>query len=110
MTGRTWSVSIEADGDRPMTREEIVELADAVAVHDGIATGIGTTAYGAQILVEAPSRDEAAERATALFAEAVARAGLPVWPVTRVAPMSQVDELEELERMTVADEPGDGPR
>ena len=39
-----WSVVLEADGDRMMTREEIVELADAVAAYDGIASGIGTTA------------------------------------------------------------------
>ena len=34
-----WSVGIEAEGDRVLTREEVVELADAVAAHDGIATG-----------------------------------------------------------------------
>ena len=48
-----WSVGIEAEGDRVFTREEIVELADAVAASSGVATGIGTNRYGAQLLVAA---------------------------------------------------------
>ena len=32
-----WSVGIEAEGDRVFTREEIVELADAVADSHGVA-------------------------------------------------------------------------
>jgi hypothetical protein len=42
-----WSVGIEAEGDRVLTREQVVELADAVAASGGIATGIGTSLYGA---------------------------------------------------------------
>ena len=57
-----WSVGIEAEGDRVLTREEVVELADAVAASSGIATGIGTSRYGAQLVVEAASR-EAGDRA-----------------------------------------------
>ena len=53
-----FSVSLVADGDREMTIDEIVELADAVAPHGGIASGIGSTSYGAQIVVEAPIRNE----------------------------------------------------
>ena len=34
-----FSVSVLAEGDRPTTLEEIVELADAVAIHNGIASG-----------------------------------------------------------------------
>lgn len=41
-----WSVAFEADGDRELTREEIVELADAVASHGGIASGSGPPATG----------------------------------------------------------------
>lgn len=78
-----WSVAIEAAGDRVLTREEIVELADAVAPSGGIASGIGTPRYGAQLLVEAPDRATAAELATRDFARAVATAGLPVYPVVR---------------------------
>jgi hypothetical protein len=48
-----WSVGVEAQADRVATREEIVELADAVAGSSGVATGIGTDRYGAQLLVEA---------------------------------------------------------
>lgn len=91
-----WSVTVEADGDRTLTREEIVALADAVARHDGVAAGIGATTYGVQILVEAPARDAAAQRARELFADAVREAGLPAWPVTTVIPMSEQDELESL--------------
>ena len=63
-----WSVAVEAEGDRVLTREEIVELADAVAAASGIASGIGTTSYGAQLVVEADDRDDARELAAAEFA------------------------------------------
>jgi hypothetical protein len=79
-----WSVGIEAQGDRVITREEVVELADAVAASSGIATGIGTNRYGAQLLVEAVTRDEAIEKARAEFVRAVGAAGLPVYPIVRV--------------------------
>ena len=67
-----WSVGIEAEGDQVLSREQVVELADAVAASSGIATGIGTNRYGARLVVQAGSRDEAVERATAEFAQAVA--------------------------------------
>jgi len=79
-----WSVGIETQGDRVLSREEIVELADAVAASSGIATGIGTNRYGAQLLVDAATRDEAVEKARAEFARAVAQAGLPEYPIVRV--------------------------
>jgi hypothetical protein len=79
-----FSVSLVADGDREMTIDEIVELADAVAAHGGIASGIGSTSYGAQIVVEAPTSDDAVEVAIAEFVTAAKRAGLPDWPVARV--------------------------
>ena len=87
-----WSVGIEADIGRPATREEVVELADAVAVSNGIATGIGTSHYGAQLIVEAASRDEAIEQATEQFRLAAARAGLPAAPVTRTDAISEAEE------------------
>jgi dihydrodipicolinate synthase/N-acetylneuraminate lyase len=89
-----WSVGIEAEGDRVFTREEIVELADAVAAHSGIATGIGTSSYGARLLVVAGSRDEAIEKAAALFKAAAQMAGLPAAPVVRAEAISE-DEDEE---------------
>jgi hypothetical protein len=87
-----WSVGVEAEGDRVITHDEVVELADAVAPSGGIATGIGTTRYGAQIVVLAASRDEAIEAGRATFTAAVARAGLPVFPIVRV---EAVDELSD---------------
>jgi hypothetical protein len=90
-----FSVSLVADGDREMTIDEIVELADAVAAHDGIASGIGSTSYGAQIVVEAPTSDKAVEVAIAEFVAAAKRAGLPDWPVARVETIADDDELEE---------------
>ena len=87
-----WSVGIETQGDRVLSREEIVELADAVAASSGIATGIGTNRYGAQLLVEAGTRDEAIEKARAEFARAVAQAGLPVYPIVRVEAVGEDDD------------------
>ena len=89
-----WSVGIEAEADRVLTREQIVELADAVAASSGIATGIGTRRYGAQLLVEAASREQAIEQATAQFAAAAARAGLPPAPVVRTEAVSEDEDLE----------------
>ena len=68
-----WSVGIEAEADRVLTREQVVELADAVAASGGIATGIGTSRYGAQLIVQADSREEAIAKATEEFARAAAR-------------------------------------
>ena len=87
-----WSVTLEAEGDRVLTREEIVELADAVASHHGIASGIGTTRYGAQLSVEADSREDAVERASAAFTDAAKRAGLPSWPIADVGVISEDDD------------------
>jgi len=87
-----WSVGIEAEGDQVLTREEIVELADAVAASDGVATGIGTNRYGAQLIVQAAGRDEAVERATIQFVQAAARAGLPSAPIVRVEAVSEDED------------------
>jgi hypothetical protein len=92
-----WSVAIEAEGDRLLSREEVVELADAVALSSGIASGIGTNRYGAQLVVEAESLDEAIELATVEFVAAAARAGLPTWPVVRVEAGSEAAELDDLD-------------
>ena len=78
-----WSVSIQAEGDRPVELDEVVALADAVAPLDGIASGVGAMAYGAQIVVEADSADAAVDEAMSAFAAAVETAKLPPWPMTR---------------------------
>jgi hypothetical protein len=87
-----WSVGVEVDGGRVLTREEVVELADAVAVSDGIATGIGTSRYGAQLVVEAGTREEAVEKATAQLRQAATRAGLPPGPVLRAEAISEDED------------------
>jgi hypothetical protein len=92
-----WSVGIEAEGDREFTREEIVELADAVAASSGVATGIGTSRYGAQLLVAADSREDAIAAATGLFLTAAKTAGLPAAPIVRTEAISEAEEAEAAE-------------
>jgi hypothetical protein len=87
-----WSIGIEVEGDRVLTREEIVELADAVAATDGIATGIGTKRYGAQLIVEAAGPEEAIEQATEEFWRAVRKAGLRPAPVVRAEAVSEDED------------------
>ena len=94
-------MSLVAEGDRVVELEEVVGLADAVAASGGIASGIGTTGYGAQLVVEAASSDEAVERAMAEFTAAARRAGLPPWPVTRVETIGDEEELYD----GIGDEP-----
>jgi hypothetical protein len=87
-----WSVGIEAEGDQVLSREQVVELADAVAASDGIATGIGTNRYCARLVVDASGRDEAVEKATAEFVRAAAAAGLPPAPVVRAEAISEEED------------------
>ena len=82
-----------AEGDRVMTREEIVALADAVAPSSGIASGIGTTTYGVQVVVEAETGEAAAEAGAARLEEAAGEAGLPAWPVARAEVIGEDDDL-----------------
>jgi hypothetical protein len=102
-----WSVGIEAEGDRLVTHDEVVELADAVATSSGIASGIGTNRYGAQLVVLAESREEAIEAGTVTFRAAAERAGLPPFPIVRAEAISEVEDAEfEVEPEF---EPGTGP-
>jgi len=82
-------VGIEAEGDRVLSREEVVELADAVAASDGIASGIGSKRYGVTLIVQAGSQAEAIAKATEEFTTAAARAGLPDSPVVRVEAVTE---------------------
>ncbi|HET9256504.1 MAG TPA: hypothetical protein VFO16_15080 [Pseudonocardiaceae bacterium] len=75
-----------------MKTEEVVELADAVAPLCGIATGIGTNRYGAQVVVFANGREEAIEKGKEHFADAVRKAGLPVYPIVRVEAISEEED------------------
>lgn len=97
-----YSVSVYAEGDREVTLEEVVELADAVAPLEGIASGYGTFGYGAQIVVEADGSDAAVDVALERFAEAVARTSLPAWPVARAETLSEDEDYGDLEDFTDA--------
>jgi hypothetical protein len=87
-----WSVGIEAEADQVLTREQVVELADAVAASGGIASGIGTSRYGARLIVQAGSREEAVAKATEEFIQAAAKAGLPSGPVVRTEAVSEEED------------------
>lgn len=87
-----WSVGIETEGDRILEREEVVELADVIAANGGIATGIGTNRYGAQIIVHAETRDEAVAKGTEEFTAAAAKAALPSFPIVRVEAISEDED------------------
>ncbi len=87
-----WSVGVEAEGDKVLTREQVVELADAVAASGGIASGIGSSRYGAQLIVEAENREAAIEKATGEFTRAAAQAGLPPAPVVRTEAVSEDED------------------
>ena len=89
-----WSVGIEAEGDRVFTREEVVELADAVAASDGVASGIGTSRYGARVIVDAGSREDAIAAATEVFVAAARTAGLPAAPIVRTEAISEAEEAD----------------
>jgi hypothetical protein len=87
-----WSVAIEVESDRVLTREQVVNLADAVAPSDGIATGIGTSRYGARLVVEADSREEAIKKATGEFRRAARKARLKPGPLVRTEAISEDED------------------
>jgi len=88
-----WSVGLRCSGDKVMTADEIVELADAVATMNGMATGIGQESYGATIVVEAKNRDEAEAVARHQFLGAAQTAGMPAWPISEVQTLSEDEEM-----------------
>lgn len=92
-----YSVSLQAEGDREVTLEEVVELADAVAPLNGIASGYGTYGYGAQIVVEADNSDAAVDLALEQFAQAVATTSLPAWPVVHAESVSEDEDFADLD-------------
>jgi hypothetical protein len=90
-----WSVGIEAEAGAVLSREQVVELADAVASSGGVASGIGTSRYGARLIVQAGSREEAVAKATEEFTRAAAKAGLPPGPVVRTEAVSEDSDGDE---------------
>ena len=89
-----YSVSIYVEGDREIQLEEVVQLADAVAAHKGVASGAGAYGYGAQVVVIAESELEARERAIEVFDEAVRTAKMPEWPIVNVETISEREAFE----------------
>lgn len=89
-----WSVGVEAEGDQVMTHDQILELADAVAGHNGVAMGIGQQRYGAQVVVDADNRTLAELRAKEVFSHAVSEAGLPLWPISKCEALSEEEDAE----------------
>lgn len=92
-----FSISLYAEGNREVSLEEVVELADAVATLEGIASGYGTMGYGAQIVVEADNSDAAVDVALEKFSAAVSKTSLPDWPVVRAESISEDDDFADLE-------------
>ena len=90
-----WSVSLRAEGDRLLALEEIVALADAVAPMEGIASGIGTMTYGAQLVIEADSADEAVNLAVPAFEQAASLAELSAWPLTGAEVVGEDEEFPD---------------
>ena len=84
---------MRCEGDKVMSHDEILELADAVAMHNGIATGIGQESYGVMIVVDAENPGEAEVVAKEHFRVAVQQAGLPAWPIAEVETLSEEDDL-----------------
>ena len=94
-----YSVSLQTEGDREVTLEEVVELADAVAGLGGIASGFGTFGYGAQIIVEADNSDAAVDIALEQFAQAVASTSLPAWPVARAETIAEDEDYLDIDEV-----------
>ena len=92
-----YSISIYVEGDEEITLEQVVALADAVAKHNGIASGAGAMGYGVQIAVEAEDELQARQKAIELFNSAVIESDLPVWPIVEIESVSENEALEELE-------------
>ncbi len=87
-----WSVALQAEGDRVLELAEVVELADAVAPRGGIASGVGTMTFGARLVIEAESADEALKLAIRAFESAAAQADLPLWPITHTEVIGENEE------------------
>ena len=90
-----WSVGIAAAGEEVMTPERIGDLADAIASHGGIASGIGRTEYGVTVLVTADDRDAAIAEATDILRTAARQAHLPEWPISRVEAISEEEAYNQ---------------
>jgi hypothetical protein len=77
-----WSVFVRAQGDDPdgrvVTGERLEAFAARLGAHHGVVGGGGS--YDAQLSLEGDNVAEVVTAALAVFAEARAAVGLPVWP------------------------------
>lgn len=103
-----WSVSLLAEGDRVISLDEVVELADAVAGHQGVASGMGTHSYGVLLVVQAGTQEEAMEVGMKLFAEAASSAGLPEWPIVDAEVLADEEESDWYHEVPEARPTGEG--
>ena len=78
-----WSVTLFAEGDRAMTRDEADRFAAALARIGAGTSGHGAPGHGADLAIAAGTRDEAIAIARSLLADAAKAAGLPPWTVSR---------------------------
>lgn len=92
-----YSVSLRAEGDRVIELNEVVEFADAIATHSGIASGVNSMSYGAQIIVESSDSNSAVQIAVDLFTQSAERASLPVWPITEVEVIAEDEDFGDFE-------------
>ena len=100
-----WSVLVECaapEGAAPLGPEDnrADALVDAVLEHDGVST-LGADRYDVRLSVEGDDVSAVGVRARELVWEAVAKAGLPEWPVVRLDVMTHGDLELELSRPTL---------
>ena len=77
---------------RPLLGSRALSAASCANASDGIASGIGSSRYGAQLIVEADGREAAIEKATGEFTRAAAQAGLLPAPVVRTEAISEDED------------------
>ena len=91
-----WSVSVVAEGDRVMSARRSSSSRTRWPAAVAWPAGSGATGTARRSWSFADDRDEAIEKGRAAFAEAVAKAGLPDFPIVHVEAVSEDEDTEEL--------------
>jgi len=110
-----WTVTVVAEGDRPLTDAEFSRLSEVVTGAGGTALGAGTSTYGLTIVLAAGREDEAVELGTTALRNAARLAELPEWPISSSAAgdgppgsaLDQPDAREHSGHADLADPPDD---
>jgi hypothetical protein len=92
-----WTIHVEAAGDGEVEPELLDELMDALAGHSA-AVSSARGRYGAQFDVTGTDAATAVQAALQTWAAAVARVGLPAWPVVRVEAITVAEQEADLQR------------